>query len=193
MCLNNWISGVASCYAHSFKKILGTPLMDLLQYRDRKDFNTFFMLTRKPLKLVLAFRRSGCFQSLSWISAALFILFAKWEINLSGLGADLPWLVCKPAISGVLIKPENVASWKCVLDSKRLVCPPMYALCDKRLNPVAMVLAMMSLINADFVDSVDLFRHLIPRSGVKFPCRKWFKSLPGPYLVCGPGNRVGSG
>ena len=74
--------------------------------------------------------------------------------------------------SGVLIKPENVASWKCVLDPKRLVCPPRYALCGKRLNPATMVLAIMSLINADFVDSVDLFRHLIPRSGVKFPCRK---------------------
>ena len=75
-------------------------------------------------------------------------------------------------LSGVLIKPENVASWKCVLDPKRLVCPPRYALCGKRLNPATMVLAIMSLINADFVDSVDLFRHLIPRSGVKFPCRK---------------------
>ena len=75
-------------------------------------------------------------------------------------------------LQGVLIKPENVASWKCVLDPKRLVCPPRYALCDKRLNPATMVLAIMSLINADFADFVDLFRHLIPRSGVKFPCRK---------------------
>ena len=30
--------------------------------------------------------------------------------------------------SGVLTKPENVASWKCVLDPKRLVYPPRYAL-----------------------------------------------------------------
>ena len=74
--------------------------------------------------------------------------------------------------SGVLIKPENVASWKCVLDPKRLVCPPRYALCGKRLNPATMVLAIISLINADFVDFVNLFRHLIPRPGVKFPCRK---------------------
>ena len=56
-----------------------------------------------------------------------------------------------------------------------------------------MVLAIMSLINADFVDFVDLFRHLIPRSGVRFPCRKWLKSLPGQSLICGSGNRVGSG
>ena len=39
--------------------------------------------------------------------------------------------------------------------------------------------AIMSLINTDFVDFVDMFRYLIPRSGVKFPCRKLPKSLPG--------------
>ena len=42
-----------------------------------------------------------------------------------------------------------------------------------------MVLAIMSLINADFVDSVDLFRHLIPRSGVKFPCGNDLNPYPG--------------
>ena len=35
---------------------------------------------------------------------------------------------------------------ECVLDPKRLVCPPRYALCGKRLNPVTMVSAIMSLI-----------------------------------------------
>ena len=62
-------------------------------------------------------------------------------------------------LSGVLIKPENVAGWKCVLNPKRLVCPQRYALCGKRLKPVTMGLAIMSLINADFVGYVDLFRH----------------------------------
>ena len=88
---------------------------------------------------------------------------------------------------------KNVASWKCVLDPKQLVYLPRYALCGKRLNPVTMVSAIMSLINTDFVDFVDMFRYLITRSGVRFPCRKLLKSLPGQYLVCGPGNRVGSG
>ena len=58
------------------------------------------------------------------------------------------------------------------LDPKQLVYPPRYALCGKRLNPVTMVSAIMSLINTDFVDFVDMFRYLIPRSGVRFPCRK---------------------
>ena len=39
-------------------------------------------------------------------------------------------------------------------------------------NSATMVSAIMSLINDDFVDLNDLFRHLIPRSGVRFPCRK---------------------
>ena len=48
----------------------------------------------------------------------------------------------------------------------------------------------MSLINTDFVDFVDLFRYLIPRSGVRFPCRKLLKSLPGQYALFLPQETI---